>query len=249
MRDAVLAFARETQSRCADSARPFEHGVVLDSPALDAVWSVNTLIFTAPEPSLSFDDLVALMEERFAGRRYASAVFEDERTGDRMAAAAQAIGWRVDRELYMELRRPPDRVVDTAGVQEGDEEEVLALMRAWNEEELASQGAETLRQLGVFAEREWRARPARIFVAGDASATCRLWEEDGIAQVEAVYTSPAARGRGYARMLLTHALLEARAGDPELVFIVADDDDTPKELYARLGFDPLVRVTRVVRGA
>jgi hypothetical protein len=29
--------------------------------------------------------------------------------------------------------------------------------------------------------------------------------------------------------------------DPELLFIVADDNDWPKDLYARLGFEPVGR--------
>ena len=249
MRDAALAFVRETVARCADHRTAFEHGVVLDTPSLDAVWSLNAMVFDRPAPALAFEDLVAQLEERFPGRRYASAALEDESTGDRAAEGARAAGWRVERELFMALRRPADRAADTEGVREGTEDEVLALMRAWNEEEQADQGPETLRQLGVFAEREWRARPARVFVAGDGQATCRLWSEDGIAQVEAVFTAPRARGRGYARRLLTHAIVEARAAQPELIFIVADDDATPKEFYGRLGFDPLARVTRVVRDA
>jgi hypothetical protein len=32
---------------------------------------------------------------------------------------------------------------------------------------------------------------------------------------------------------------EARLAGAEFVFLVADDDDWPKELYRRLGFDPL----------
>jgi hypothetical protein len=34
----------------------------------------------------------------------------------------------------------------------------------------------------------------------------------------------------------------ALAGDAELTFIVADEDDWPKDLYARLGFVPLGRL-------
>jgi len=165
-----------------------------------------------------------------------------------MAAAARESGRRVERELFMALRREPDRVVETGGVREGAEETVIPLMAAWNEEEHADEGPEALRQLTEFARREWRARRARVLVSDDALATCRVWSEDGIAQIEAVYTSPQARGRGWARKLLTRALDLAREGDPELIFIIADDDDTPKQLYARLGFDPLTVMTRVVRG-
>jgi hypothetical protein len=46
---------------------------------------------------------------------------------------------------------------------------------------------------------------------------------------------------------VTHTIGVLKAESLDLVFIVADADATPKELYARLGFDPLHRSTRVVR--
>ncbi|HEX2085172.1 MAG TPA: GNAT family N-acetyltransferase, partial [Solirubrobacteraceae bacterium] len=129
------------------------------------------------------------------------------------------------------------------------EDEVRALLSRWFEEDFSDQGPEALRQLDEFAQRQWRARPRRAFVAGAAEATCSLWIEDGVIQVEDVYTLPQARGRGLARALLAHALDAARAEEGALTFIVADDDDTPKAFYARLGFEPAARITRVVREA
>jgi GNAT superfamily N-acetyltransferase len=63
-----------------------------------------------------------------------------------------------------------------------------------------------------------------------------------VAQVEDVYTLPEARGRGFARALVAHVVAQARAEDHDLVFIMADDDDWPKNLYGRLGFEPAGRM-------
>jgi ribosomal protein S18 acetylase RimI-like enzyme len=65
----------------------------------------------------------------------------------------------------------------------------------------------------------------------------KLRTEGNVAQIEDVYTVPEARGRGHARALVTHAVAVAKADAPELIFIMADDDDWPKELYARIGFE------------
>jgi GNAT superfamily N-acetyltransferase len=54
--------------------------------------------------------------------------------------------------------------------------------------------------------------------------------------VDDVYTVPEARGRGFARALITHAVALAREAGAGLIFIVADDEDWPKRLYERLGF-------------
>jgi ribosomal protein S18 acetylase RimI-like enzyme len=245
-REAALAFARETTTRCADRAEEWEHGVLLRAPSLGDVWAINAAIAVGPPPDMEFSVVDALLDREFPGR-WSSAFFEEGAAADRIEAGARERGWRIEHELYMALRRDPDRVSDTSAVREVEPAEARGLMERWNEEELTDHDAEALRQVADFSDREWASRPTRVLVTDDGLATTRVFAEDGIAQVEAVYTAPEARGRGYARALLTRAIAIAREGDPDLVFIVADDDDTPKQLYGRLGFDPVVRITRVVR--
>jgi ribosomal protein S18 acetylase RimI-like enzyme len=50
------------------------------------------------------------------------------------------------------------------------------------------------------------------------------------------------RNRGLARAVVSKALGEARASDHDLVFLIADRDDWPKELYGKLGFDVVGRI-------
>lgn len=246
-RATALAFMRDTLAASADAREEHAWGALLLTPSLDAVWALNQVFVERREPDLTLADLDALFAERFAGGRYASAFLEDEATGERIEAEARAAGWKVEHELVMELRREPDRRADTSGVREGAMDELRALADRWFAEDFAAQGPEALRQLGEFSNREWDARPTRGFVAADGQAMCKLWSDGRVAQVEDVYTAPEARGGGHARALVTHASDVARAGGHELVFIVADDDDTPKDLYERLGYDPLVRLTRVSR--
>jgi ribosomal protein S18 acetylase RimI-like enzyme len=243
----ALAFMRDTVAASADEVVPHAWGTLLRTPSLDTVWALNGLIVDGPRPELTLSELEALFAERFAGGRYASATLDDDELAARLEPAARERGWKVERELVMELRREPDRLADTSRVRDGSEEEVLALTDRWFAEDHAADGAETLRQLSRFAAREWRARPTRAFVSGDGLAMCKLWSDGTTAQVEDVYTAPEARGGGHARALVTHALAVAREGGHDLTFIVADADDTPKELYSRLGFDPLHTRTRIVR--
>jgi predicted GNAT family N-acyltransferase len=72
----------------------------------------------------------------------------------------------------------------------------------------------------------------------DVVAWARLWTRGAEAQVEDVICLAEHRGRGYGRAVVAAATRAALAQDPELLFIVADADDWPKELYARLGFAP-----------
>jgi predicted GNAT family acetyltransferase len=74
---------------------------------------------------------------------------------------------------------------------------------------------------------------------GVVVSSAQLYSNGGTAQVEEVATLPEHRGRGYAKALVTRAVEEAVAGNHDFIFLVADGDDWPKELYAQLGFEEL----------
>ena len=76
---------------------------------------------------------------------------------------------------------------------------------------------------------------------------CHLYSDGVVAQVEDVSTLPECRGRGYARALVSAAIEPARAGGHEPVFVVADADDWPQELYRRMGFDAVGTVLPATR--
>jgi predicted N-acetyltransferase YhbS len=83
----------------------------------------------------------------------------------------------------------------------------------------------------------------RVFVVQDDDdgvvAWARLWTAGAVAQVEDVVCLAEHRGHGYGRAVVTEATRAALAGGAELTFIVADDADWPKELYGRLGYEPI----------
>ena len=211
------------------------------------MWSLNALVVERPLPAVGLDEVEEVLDRHMPGRRYASVLLHDEATAARLEPEARARGWKIDHEVAMVLRREPDRVADTSGVRAAAKDEVAALMRMWFAADHAKQGEAVLRQLDEYADREWRSRPPRAFVTSDAQATCKLWSDGSTAQVEDVYTAPEARGHGHARALITHAVSVARESGHDLIWINADADDTPRELYARLGFDPLARSMRLVR--
>jgi len=63
---------------------------------------------------------------------------------------------------------------------------------------------------------------------------------DGVGQVEDLFTLPRFRKRGIARALIHHCVADARAKGAGPVIIAADPTDTPKRIYAAMGFRPLV---------
>lgn len=60
-----------------------------------------------------------------------------------------------------------------------------------------------------------------------------------VGMVEDLYTHPDHRGRGFARALIHHCVGDARARGAEAVLIGAAPDDTPKAIYAAMGFEPM----------
>ncbi len=108
--------------------------------------------------------------------------------------------------------------------------------------EPSGSAGETVRQLLELPRRTAAAIEARLFaglVDGEPVAYASLLLDGAVAQIEDVATHAEHRGKGLARAVVLRCLAETRRAGAELVWLVADDKDWPKELYARLGFDPL----------
>lgn len=237
----VLAFLRANLARTADELRPIEGGYVVSSSSLPAVWSINHVRVAVP---LGFESVVELADQQMRDRRYVQIVVENQDTGLALEDAFRAASWRTERELLMVLSAPPERYADTSIVIDAGEAEMAEMMRRWyGDEELDPRA---LDQLVEFSRRESRACRDRLLGVrssdGELVAICKLRGDGRTAQVEDVYTAPEARGRGFARALVTRAVELARDAGHDLIFIIADDNDWPKELYARIGFRPVGRV-------
>jgi ribosomal protein S18 acetylase RimI-like enzyme len=92
--------------------------------------------------------------------------------------------------------------------------------------------------------------PTRLFAAevdGKLVAHTELYSEDGVGQVENVYTLADYRGRGLARSLVLRGVEESHAAGNDLTFLVADADDWPQRLYEKLGFETVGRYARFLR--
>jgi GNAT superfamily N-acetyltransferase len=92
--------------------------------------------------------------------------------------------------------------------------------------------------------------PSRWFAVRDgAEVLARPWvRSDGrTAQVEDVATAATARGRGLARAVVGAAARAAAAESHDLIFVIADADETTPALHRKLGFEALAVTYRFVR--
>jgi RimJ/RimL family protein N-acetyltransferase len=145
------------------------------------------------------------------------------------------LGWEREAHLVMQQRREPDRRIDTSHVRPVDFEEVApSRLYDWGHDpDTGAQLNEGHRRIESAVATQWYAA-----FDGDAlAAWCHTRSRDGIVQIEDVNTLPAFRGRGHGRAVVQHAL-DAAEG---IVYLEALEDDWPRELYDRLGFDTVDR--------
>jgi len=79
--------------------------------------------------------------------------------------------------------------------------------------------------------------------AGAVVGACELFRRRGVAKVESLYVTPAARGTGVGAALLSRALGSAIAAGDDLVYLVAAADDWPRHMYTRFGFVDLMETS------
>jgi ribosomal protein S18 acetylase RimI-like enzyme len=168
-------------------------------------------------------------------------VVPDGRLGDRLAPFFEQRGWRVRREVVMAQHREPDKESELTLVQTVREEDLrpararLNAGQPWGKPEVLEQ---LFAGKHAIAERVETAFFA-VVVDGEVVSYTDLYQDGPDAQVEDVGTLPEHRGRGYASAVVLAAIGAAREHGADFIFLVADKEDWPKELYRRLGFDEL----------
>ncbi len=229
---------RSTSTRIEPS--PF--GIALFNDDFPSYWDGNALRVERPGDATAAQ-LTAEADRLFEGFAHRTIVVPDESAGSRLAAALGGVGWEVDRLVYMALKREADRETDMA-VEECTFDEVSPLLLETNLHShggMSQESAETnvaVRRLFV------EVTGTRFFVVrvdGVPAGFCELSVHEGVAELDDVHTLERFRGRGIARGVVGHAVRQAREARADLVFLIADDADWPKDLYVKLGFDPVSR--------
>ena len=238
----ALAFLRRTAELAGDHTRAFDAGCVVRTPSLPRVRFLNHLRLSG---LTTYAQAVELVEEHLGDLHYRQLVVEHEASARRLEQPLRADGWTCDLDVLMVLARPADREADTGGVVEVDRDATSELMREWvsGDPEMTPEQVDEV--IAATARRARVGDATNLGIrdeAGELVAMTKLYSDGAAAQVENVYTVPAWRNRGCARRLITRAIAIAGETGHELVFIEADDNGWPKQLYARLGFDSVGRI-------
>ncbi len=240
--DLQRALAMERALLAAAAQRAEEHplGVLLFDATHPHVWVHNQLHVTGPAGDI--DDLIRVLEDRYGDLGHRRAIVEDEVEGARLAEGFEDRGWKVERHLYMALREPRDREPDAAlaaEVSAGEHQESERLTMTQFSTDAAVRD-ELIAARGLRREACDRAHCIVGIADGRRVGNTIVYVAGDVAQVEDVTTLSDFRGRGVARSMVSLAC--DLASDADLVWLAADDDDWPKELYLKLGFRPIGRV-------
>jgi len=204
------------------------------------VWVLNQLSVDAPTDA---DALIGALDQLYSHLPHRRAFVEDPEVGERIAPRLRDVGWLVERDVFMVARRERDRPAQAGLAREVDEATIRAVEAQTIAEQPYGEPA-VIEQLLASRAAFGRAGRARYFVAAtDGVDGCHttLYSDGVVAQIEDVGTLKSLRRRGLARAACSAALDAAVATGHDLVFIVADDEDWPKELYGKLGFDVVGR--------
>jgi GNAT superfamily N-acetyltransferase len=173
----------------------------------------------------------------------------DDQDARRLAPELVTLGYRGERLLTMVQERVPDAWNDDLA-EEVDADAIGSFLVRVNREADGGAHAADAEMLSAFRYVLADRAGGRFFVVrvGDEIvAIAELYVLGDVAQVEAVYTLQAYRGRGFGRAVVLAAARSARDSGADLVFLNADDEDWPKELYGKLGFDELRRFWSFVK--
>ena len=236
----AVAFEEALRERGVDQIVPFRWGNAILTPSLPHVWDFNLLRVT--KHGVAAAELAAEADriQGAAGIAHRRVVAEDENLVEGFAK----LEWETNRFVFMAYRREAGRADDGSKVHEVSREVLLPIREAlvreapWADDEIA---VRQVLEAGARVAQAARPRHFAVQVDGEVVSAADLYTDGTTAQVEDVVTLAPHRNRGYASAVILHAIEQALASGHDFVFLVADDEDWPKELYARLGFQAIGR--------
>ena len=233
--DRAIAWHHERQAQVCDLIEPWAHGTVLRSSDHPDYYYFN-LVRVEDDPGMSADELAAFADEALGDLGHRRVDFDRIAAAEPVRPRFNELGWKTARLIYMRMESPPDGPADPA-VREVPYREIEPLIATWHEEDFPGQ------PLGDFeaharAVAERRGVRALAYLEGGEPAGFAALERVGeAAEVTQVYVRPERRGAGLGTALTSGAI--AAAGPLDDLWIVADDEERAKDLYARLGFRPV----------
>lgn len=235
----AVAWERRAHEQIANRIEPLSYGFAAFDETLPLVYFANLLWVTAAPGEVSAAEIIAGADRLLGAFDHRWVVVDRESLWRMLTEQFAAAGWSMQTHVVMTHRRTPDRMAPLHAVREVGHEDLRRAEMAYMRTQPWCTSDEPARQVLEHHLRIGTALGERCFAVhdgGDVIAYAKLRHRGAIAQVEDVVVLEGHRGAGLGRIVTSAALQAGLDLEPELMFIVADDDDWPKELYERLGF-------------
>jgi GNAT superfamily N-acetyltransferase len=218
-----------------DVIEPWEHGTIVRSTRHPNYYDFNMVRVEDAEP-IAAAAVVAIADRALAGLQHRRVNFDFEANAQPLSAGLRAAGWTLMRVLCMRHDGSPVPA-PTREVAEVPYDAVGDLRVTWYHEH--SPDSDPTRYHLQAREIEMNRGAVLLAVHERESPIgyAQLERDGHAAEVTRVYVHPKHRGRGVGTAL-TCAAITASRGARDL-WISADQDDRPIQLYARLGFRPV----------
>jgi GNAT superfamily N-acetyltransferase len=239
----AVAFESAMRKRSAQRVIPFRFGHAYFNPKYPRVWDLNAVCVEARgevDPGEIASDAELLHHDAGHAHRRVDAL--DDGVGATCKPFLTRLGWESDRLVHMAYRGGGDRTTASARVDEVKVEDLRAFRAEIARSEPWTEDEETVSMLldaNVLWSEAGSARHFAVREGGKIVSATDLFSDGRTAQVEDVATSPHHRGKGLATAVVLRAVEEALASGHTFVFLIANDENGPKELYGRLGFEPI----------
>jgi GNAT superfamily N-acetyltransferase len=215
-----------------DVLEPWEHGTVVRATRFPHYYDFNA-VRVEDDAQLTVDAVVRFADEALAGLAHRRVDFEVVTVAEPLRAGFESLGWKATRLVWMlhSGQPPPDPEIV---VEEVPYDAVRDLRVAWHLEDFPGQDPTAHYDEAREIALRRRARVLAVLEDGAPVAFAELERYGDGAEITNVYVRPDYRGGG--RGTATTCAAIRAAADARELWIIADDEDRPKQLYARLGF-------------
>jgi GNAT superfamily N-acetyltransferase len=239
----ALAWIHRSRESVCDRLEPWEHGTVLRASRYPQ-WYYMNAVRVEDDPGMSAAELVAVSDRALDGLDHRTISFEVAAAAEPLLPDFAARGWRITRLIWMH-HQGPRPALRGERVREVAYDAVAGLQRAWHQEDFPGHDDAVFQSHAREVALARGTRVLAIVEDGEPIGFASLDAgQDGV-EIGAVYVLAAHRGAGRGTSLTKAAI--AAADGVEHLWICADVDDRPKELYMRLGFVPALTTVDVMR--
>ncbi len=251
-RDGPLARIHETVARYLELGSSVEDlGAfrAVRNPENPQIWDANFASGVRAQSEAEIDEVLAAAERAFDHVQHRHYLIDPE-TPSAFEAHLALLGYRENATLELllegELRAKPRSFEIRQAESESDWVALAHLQRLDHLDAAERRKREPYSEevsLQLATVRRAKAPYLRVWIARVDGVDCACFSSwpgtNGIGKVEDLFTLPEFRRHGIATALIARAVDDARARGAGPVLIGAEPDDTPKAMYAAMGFEPV----------